>query len=541
MKKAHFLTTFLIFLGAAFSVSSADQNTGEAENKPLQVSCSSELYPFVQQWGERYATGGQKVEMKLIENSAADEGLCIVSENDLKKAAGNEWQMLIGRQVIVPVICTSNPFAADLSKNGISAQKLSEILTHGNMPKSPKTKANINFYASDANVKEILIDYLKLNEGEVNIIVAEENQSIPALLEKDKHAIGFCNVMQVTENGGLCPGINFLPIDRNNNGSIDHMEDIYNSLADFNRGVWIGKYPKELSQGIFLTSKEKPANDTYAFAEWLLTEGQSEISTAGFSGLFYTERHSNLTQLQTPVLIAQQNTAEGNFPIILTIIIALLVIGGIVAFVFRNKYSIKEEAYKNKTAHRALSAEKMEAPAGIYFDKTHTWAFMEKNGEVRVGIDDFMQHVTGKLTDITMKKTGETVKKGEPLVTLKQDGKQLTLFAPVSGTIKVKNNSLIDTPEKINQSPYSEGWLYLMEPTNWLRDSALLDMAEKYKIWIIAEYTRLKDFLGRALKPTDIAGVAVFQDGGEIRDGVMEEMPPQIWEDFQQTYINNSK
>ena len=547
MKKAHFLIPFLVLLSVVFSVASADQNTDDAEKKPLQVSCDTELLPFVQQWFDHYNSSGQTLNLKALEkNSGTDGCLYILSENHLKYAPGNEWQVLIGRQVVVPVIHTNNPFAAYLCQKGISAQKLSEILTNGNIltastSKGEKVTSAVNFYVSDTDVKDMLIDYLKLNEEEVNIIVAERNQSMPDLLTKDHNAIGFCNIIQITENDGLCSGIRFLPIDRNDNGSLDYMENIYSSLSDFNRGVWIGKYPKELSQGIFLTSAEKPENDSYAFAEWLLTKGQNEINRAGFSGLFYTERHSNLAQLQTPVLMVQENTAEGNYPIILIAVIALLAIVGVTAFLIRKKVVKNEATHKNHTAPSALSIEILEAPAGIYYDKTHTWAFMEKNGEVRVGIDDFMQHVTGKITDITMKKTGETVKKGQPLVTLKQNGKQVTLCAPVSGTIKVKNNTLINDPEKINQSPYAEGWLYLMEPTNWLRDSALLDMAEKYKLWIVAEYTRLKDFLGRALKPTEITGIAVFQDGGEIRDGIMEEMPPQVWEEFQQKYINNSK
>ncbi len=546
MKKAHFLIPFLILLSVVFSVFSADQNTDETEKKPLQVSCDTELLPFVQQWLDHYDASGQTSNLNVLGNNpSTDECLYIVSENQLKNVPGAEWQMLIGRQVVVPVIHTSHPFAADLCQNGISAHKLSEILTNGNLltasSKGEVSKSAVNFYVSDAGVKDILIDYLKLNEEEVNIIVAEGNKSMPDLLTKDTYAIGFCNIMQITEDDGLCSGIIFLPIDRNNNGSLDYMEDIYSSLSDFNRGVWIGKYPKELSQGIFLTSAEKPENETYEFAEWLLTEGQNEINAAGFSGLFYTERHSNLAQLQTPVFMGQENTAGGSFPVILIAVIVLLAIVGVTAFLIRKKVAKNEDTHKNHTAPSALSIEILEAPAGIYYDKTHTWAFMEKNGEVRVGIDDFMQHVTGKITDITMKKTGETVKKGQPLVTLKQNGKQVTLFAPVSGTIKVKNNSLINEPEKINQSPYAEGWLYLMEPTNWLRDSALLDMAEKYKLWVVAEYTRLKDFLGRALKPTEITGVAVFQDGGEIRDGVMEEMSPQVWEEFQQRYINTSK
>ena len=48
-------------------------------------------------------------------------------------------------------------------------------------------------------------------------------------------------------------------------------------------------------------------------------------------------------------------------------------------------------------------------PEGLYYDKTHTWAFMEKEGLIRVGIDDFLQHVTGTITRVIMKEPGETL------------------------------------------------------------------------------------------------------------------------------------
>ena len=84
----------------------------------------------------------------------------------------------------------------------------------------------------------------------------------------------------------------------------------------------------------------------------------------------------------------------------------------------------------------------MNIPKGIYFDKTHTWAFLEENGVVRVGIDDFLQHITGKITRIKMKDPGKKVKKGDQILSIVQNGKQLNLYAPVSGTIVEQNVSL---------------------------------------------------------------------------------------------------
>ena len=119
-------------------------------------------------------------------------------------------------------------------------------------------------------------------------------------------------------------------------------------------------------------------------------------------------------------------------------------------------------------------------PKGLYFDKTHTWSFMKKDGTVKIGIDDFLQHITGFITRIEMKNVGDKIKKGERLLTIIQKGKQLNIYSPVSGTIKTQNETLITNSSLLNSAPYENGWVYTIEPTNWLLEIQFLTMAEKY-------------------------------------------------------------
>jgi len=137
-----------------------------------------------------------------------------------------------------------------------------------------------------------------------------------------------------------------------------------------------------------------------------------------------------------------------------------------------------------------------------------------------------------------MKEPGEKIKKGEPFLTIIQDGKQLNLKAPISGTIKSQNKKLISNASLINQSPYNEGWIYTIEPTNWLRDTQFLIFANGYREWLKMEFLHIKDFLAIAIRtsPTEL----VLQDGGEIKDGILKDLKPEIWEDFQTHFIDNS-
>jgi glycine cleavage system H lipoate-binding protein len=189
-----------------------------------------------------------------------------------------------------------------------------------------------------------------------------------------------------------------------------------------------------------------------------------------------------------------------------------------------------------------LNEDMLAAPKGLYFDKTHTWAFMEKDGMVKVGIDDFLQHITGTITRIKMKETGEKVRKGEKILTLIQDGKQLNIYSPISGVIREQNKILVANASSINSSPYSHGWVYLIEPKNWVREIQFLFMGEKYKEWLSDEFTRLKDFFAATVKTnTAVYAHIVLQDGGELTDNVLADLGPEVWEDFQTHFIDPSK
>ncbi|MFV0268960.1 MAG: glycine cleavage system protein H, partial [Draconibacterium sp.] len=193
------------------------------------------------------------------------------------------------------------------------------------------------------------------------------------------------------------------------------------------------------------------------------------------------------------------------------------------------------------TLIKLLNEEALTFPKGLYFDKSHTWVFMEKSGRVRLGVDDFISNVTGEYTRVIMKSPGEKVKRMEPLVTLIRKGKQITLNSPVSGTIKEINESLVADPFTINDAPYGEGWVYKIEPSNWLREIQFFTMGNKYREWISSEFTRLKDFLACSLNIMNMEdGKLAFQEGGELMLHPLKDLDPKVWEDFQNYFINTA-
>jgi len=187
-----------------------------------------------------------------------------------------------------------------------------------------------------------------------------------------------------------------------------------------------------------------------------------------------------------------------------------------------------------------LSVKILNIPQGIYFSKNHTWTHLGESGAAKVGVDDFLQHVIGDLQLSGLKDPGDPIKKGELLAEIEQDGKQLKVYSPISGVVLETNDMLLESPEMINVDPYEKGWLYQVKPSNWMKETSSCLIAEKATEWADKELTRFKDFLslGAMRKYSSEPAMSMLQDGGEIRDNVLSELPDEVWRDFQEEFLD---
>ncbi len=550
----------LVMAGSSFITGFSAGTTNGNKRDSVKVFASGGLYNLAKSWAEKYNSlhTGQGVAVM----SVSDRGRMIAKMKDGEAGllTGNEisglnpegWNVLVGKDVIVPVISTGNPLLKDLKEKGVTTASLSGFLGSKDsrswnvlLKGSGDRKAGL-LIAGDAKVMESIAGFFKIGNDNLSGYGMKTERELVESLKADPLAIGFCRLAGLIDPSTqeLASGISLLPIDRNGNGIIDYSEKIYDNANDFMRGVWIGKYPRALVSNIYAVSSSTATDQgDVAFVKWILADGQEYLSDNGFSELMASERSAGIDGLNN----AENKPAvyAGGGYLIKTIILVLvtLTLAGLVvtllAMFRKSKKSIADMA--GNEAPQILEQGSLIIPGGIYFDKTHTWAFLEENGIIRVGIDDFLQHVTGKITKIKMKEEGTTVKKGEKILSIIQNGKQLNLYAPVSGTI-VDHNAILETDSSsLNTSPYKNGWIYRIEPVNWSRESQLLFMAEKQREFIKKEFIRLKDFLMIALKGDPAYSQLILQDGGEIADGVLTGMGPEVWEDFQTSFIDPSR
>lgn len=186
-----------------------------------------------------------------------------------------------------------------------------------------------------------------------------------------------------------------------------------------------------------------------------------------------------------------------------------------------------------------LTANSLKVPQGLFFSRLHTWTHLENSGVAKVGLDDLLLHITGEVKFNQRIKSGERVKKGDLLAEIDHKGKLLKIYSPISGEIVEANSVLGNSPELLNEDPYVKGWIYKVKPSSWVADTNSYYLAEDATTWAVQELERFKDFLAASVgKYSPMPSNVILQDGGELVDQPLSELPDEIWKDFQEDFLS---
>ena len=118
----------------------------------------------------------------------------------------------------------------------------------------------------------------------------------------------------------------------------------------------------------------------------------------------------------------------------------------------------------------------MDFPKDLRYTKDHEWARIEGNAAT-VGITAFAVEQLGDITLVELPKVGATVTQGKALGTVESVKTVSDLYAPMSGKVASVNTALENAPEKVNESPYGDGWMVKIELSAPAETKGLLDVA----------------------------------------------------------------
>lgn len=312
------LPIFIIlqFLIGSCSSGSESQSTTSLKGT-ITISGAFALYPMMQVWAEEFAkvypevtfdisAGGAGKGMADTISGAVDIGMVSREISKEEEAQGAYW-VAVTKDAVFAVINEQNPILDELLTKGVSKETLSkiyisgEITTWGQVIESPDNTDEIHIYTrSDAcGAADNWAKFLgKKQENLLGIGVSGD----PGLLDavaKDPMGIGYNNLNYAFDNstGKPVTGVVILPIDFNNNGTVDS-EELLDTKVKTVEMVMNGSYPMPPARLEFLVTKGKPTGLVQAFIDWILTDGQAFVPDAGYIKLTPDQLSASLEKIR---------------------------------------------------------------------------------------------------------------------------------------------------------------------------------------------------------------------------------------------------
>lgn len=118
-------------------------------------------------------------------------------------------------------------------------------------------------------------------------------------------------------------------------------------------------------------------------------------------------------------------------------------------------------------------------PEDLKYSSEHEWVRSpgEAEGSVRIGITHFAQDQLGDIVYVSLPEVGTEVSAGDTVGELESTKSVSDVYAPLSGKVVARNETLESTPELVNSDPYGEGWLFEVAGSDQGELDALMDSA----------------------------------------------------------------
>jgi len=208
----------------------------------------------------------------------------------------------------------------------------------------------------------------------------------------------------------------------------------------------------------------------------------------------------------------------------------LILFVGFWGFIHGGKKAVAAVAAKTPELAKAVTAGWFTVPADVALHPGHTWARMESDGTVAVGLDDLGHRMVGALDGIQLPAAGIKVEQGAAAVTLEAGGKKVGLLSPVDGEVVASN------PAAREGEAYGTGWLFKVRPTRWARNKAQLLSGQAARDWVEEQGRRLT----MRLAP-EMALAPAMHDGGAPLPGMARELDAEHWDDVAREFFRTQE
>lgn len=119
----------------------------------------------------------------------------------------------------------------------------------------------------------------------------------------------------------------------------------------------------------------------------------------------------------------------------------------------------------------------MNIPEDLLYAQNHEWVRRQDDGTLRIGITDFAQDALGDVVFVDLPDVGRDLGSNEPFGEIESTKSVSDLYSPTNGEVVEVNEELEDQPELVNQDPYGDGWMIVLQPSPDAALDHLMDAA----------------------------------------------------------------
>lgn len=119
----------------------------------------------------------------------------------------------------------------------------------------------------------------------------------------------------------------------------------------------------------------------------------------------------------------------------------------------------------------------MNVPEDLMYSPDHEWLRFADDGTVRIGITDYAQDALGDVVYVDLPDVGDEVTAGGAMSEVESTKSVSDVYAPLAGVVALVNADLADTPERLNEDPYGDGWICVLTVEGDVDRSAFMDAA----------------------------------------------------------------
>ncbi len=214
--------------------------------------------------------------------------------------------------------------------------------------------------------------------------------------------------------------------------------------------------------------------------------------------------------------------------------VALAVLTGIVLLCVSPKF----RAWLDLQSDGLMSFSGLRLARDVSVAPGHSWARIGDR-RVTIGADDFIPRTLGPIEKVELPEPGTKIRQGDRLCRLTHGERTVELLSPVSGTVVRRNESLVDRPELVNDSPYGAGWAVSLQADDIETERTQLRSNNAARTWFRHEVDTL---IGTILTPSAgnmaLMPATSLPDGGVMVSDLHQQIDDQAWQKIDDTFFH---